>query len=137
MLTPRGSFATSVWDEASRSPLTSIAIAVAQEMFHSAPPRLDSTQEVPGDSLESVMIRGGFTDVRTERLTVTLELASTQAFTQYLVDVSPVVAALVSDQSPLRQAEYQQRLAQKLQCHAEFDGSFLVHNVSICAVGRK
>jgi len=136
MLTPNGSFATSVWDEASRSPFTGIAIAVAREMFHSAPPRLDSTDEVPEDSLESVMIRAGFTDVRTEKLIVTLELASAEAFTQYLVDVSPVVAALVSDQPPVRQAEYRHVLAQKFQRDAAFDGSFRVHNVSFCAVGR-
>lgn len=137
MLTPDGSFATSVWDEASRSPLTGIAISVAQEMFDSAPPRPDSTHEVPEESLESVMIRAGFTDVRAEKLTVTLELASTEAFTQYIADVSPIVATLISDQPALQQAEYQQLLAQKLRRYAEVDGSFRVHNVSICAVGRK
>jgi len=84
-----------------------------------------------------VMIRAGFADVRAEKLTVTLELASAEAFTQYLVDVSPVVAALVSDQPPVRQAEYQHLLAKKFQSYAALDGSFRVHNVSICAVGRK
>src|SRR6266540_6852116 len=76
MLTPNGSFATSVWDEESRLPLTNIAITVAQAMFHSAPPQPEPPAEVREDSLESVMIRAGFTDVRAERLTVTLKLAS-------------------------------------------------------------
>ncbi len=137
MLTPNGLFATSVWDEASRLPLTSIAITVAQEMFHSAPPRSEPPPEIPEDTLESVMIRAGFADVRAEKLTVTLELASTEAFTQYLVDVSPVVAALLSDQPPMRHKEYQYLLAQELRRYAAVDGSFRVHNVSICAVGRK
>jgi SAM-dependent methyltransferase len=137
MLTPDGSFATSVWDEASRLPLTSIAITVAQEMFHSAPPRPEPPPEIPEDALESIMIRAGFTDVRSEKLTVTLELASTEAFTQYLVDVSPVVAALLSDQPPKRQMEYQHRLAQEFRRYAVVDKSFRVQNVSICAVGRK
>jgi ubiquinone/menaquinone biosynthesis C-methylase UbiE len=137
MLTPNGSFATSVWDEASRLPLTSIAITVAQEMFCSAPPRPEPPPEVPEDALESVMIRAGFADVRAEKLTVTLELASTEAFTQYLVDVSPVVAALLSDQPPMRQKEYQYRLSQEFRRYAAVDGSFRVHNVCICAVGRK
>jgi SAM-dependent methyltransferase len=137
MLTPDGSFATSVWDEASRLPLTSIAITVAQEMFHSAPPRPEPPPEIPEDALESVMIRAGFSDVRSEKLTVTLELASIEAFTQYLVDVSPVVAALLSDQPPKRQMEYQHRLAQEFRRYAVVDKSFRVQNVSICAVGRK
>jgi ubiquinone/menaquinone biosynthesis C-methylase UbiE len=137
MLTPDGSFATSVWDEASRLPFTSIAITVAQEMFHSAPPRPEPLPEIPEDALESVMIRAGFTDVRSEKLTVTLELASTEAFTQYLVDVSPVVAALLSDQPPKRQMEYQHRLAQEFRRYEVVDKSFRVQNVAICAVGWK
>lgn len=137
MLMPNGSFATSVWDEASRLPVTSIAITVAQEMFHAVPPRQEPPTEVPEDALESVMIRAGFTDVRAEKLTVTLELASAEAFTQYLVDLSPVVAALLSDQPPRRQTEYQHRLAQEFRRYAAVDGSFRIQNVSICAVGRK
>jgi hypothetical protein len=44
-----------------------------------------------------------FKRTRAEKLTVTLELPSTEAFTQYLVDVSPVIAALLTDQPPVRQ----------------------------------
>jgi ubiquinone/menaquinone biosynthesis C-methylase UbiE len=137
MLTPNGSFATSVWDEASRLPLTKIAITVAEAMFPSAPPPPEPPTAVPEDSLESVMIRAGFTDVRAERLPVTLTLASAEAFTQYLVDVSPVVAALLLDQPLLRQTEYQHLLAQEFQRYAAVDGSFRIHNVCICTVGRK
>ena len=137
MLTPNGSFATSVWDEASRRPLSSIAITVAQEMFHSAPRRPEPPPEVPEDALESVMIRAGFADVRAEKLTVTLELASTEAFTEYLVDVSPVVAALLSDQPLTRQKEYQSVLAQEFRRDAAADGSVRIPSVCICAVGRK
>ena len=136
MLAPNGSFATSVWDEASRLPLTNIAITIAQQMFHSAAPRPEPSAEVREDALESVMIRAGFADVRTEKLTVTLELASAEAFAQYLVDVSPVVAALLSDQPRMRQKEYQHLLAQEYGRYAAVDGRFRVHNVSICAVGR-
>lgn len=137
MLAPNGSFATSVWDEASRLPLTGIAISLAQEMFHSASLCSEAPSEVPEDSLESAMTRAGFFDVRTEKLTVILELPSTEAFTQYLVDVSPVVAALLSGQPPMRQKEYQHLLAQEFQRYATGDGRFRVQNVSICAVGRK
>lgn len=137
MLTPNGSFATSVWDEASRLPLISTALAVAQEMFHSAPPRSEPPHNMPEDTLEHVMTRVGFTDVRAEKLTVALEFTSTEAFTQYLVDVSPVVAALLSDQPPKRRMEYQHRLAQEVRRYAAVDKSFHIQNISICVVGRK
>ena len=45
MLTANGSFATSVWDETSKIPLTSIATTVAREMFVSAPPRAQPPPE--------------------------------------------------------------------------------------------
>lgn len=137
MLAPRGLFATSVWDEASRLPLTSIALSVAQEMFHSAPPRPEAPSEITEDSLESAMIRAGFADVRAEKSTVTLQLPSAEAFTQYLVDVSPVLSALLFDQPPMWQKEFQFLLAQKFRRYSTGDGLFRVHNVSICAVGRK
>jgi hypothetical protein len=138
MLAPNGSFATSVWDEASRLPLTGIALSLAHEMFHSAPHRSEPPSEAPEDAaLESVMIRAGFADVRAEKLTVTLDFPSTEAFTGYLRDVSPVVAALLSDQPRMRQKEYQTQLAEAFRRYAAADGSFRVHNVCICAVGRK
>jgi ubiquinone/menaquinone biosynthesis C-methylase UbiE len=137
MLAPNGSFATSVWDEASRLPLISTAMTIAQEMFQSAPPPQESKPEVQEEGLEGAMIRAGFADVRAKKSTVTLEFASTEAFIEYLLDVSPVVAALVSDQPRVRQQEYQDRLAQEFRPYAAVDGRFRIHNVCICAVGRK
>ena len=137
MLTPNGLFATSVWDDASRLPFISIAKSLAHAMLRLPPPPPEPPTEIPEDTLESVMIRAGFAEVRAERLTVTLELASAETFTQYLVDVSPVVAALLADQPPMRQKEYQYLLAREFRRYAAVDGSFPVHNVTICAVGRK
>lgn len=140
MLTPKGSFATSVWDEASRLPLTSIATTLAEEMFDSAPSRPEPPPppNVPkDDGLESVLIRAGFTNVRSERLDVILEFASTEAFTEYLADVSPVVAASLAGQAPARQRQYQHRLAEVLRPYASVDGSFRLQNVCRCVVGWK
>lgn len=137
MLARHGSFATSVWDQASSLPLSGIAMTVAQEMFHSTTPPPESPLNLPEDTLESVMIRAGFTDVRTETLTVTLESASTEAFVHYLVDVSPVVAASLPGLPPERQAEYQHRLTQEFRRYATVDERFRIQNVSICAGGRK
>lgn len=136
MLTPNGSFATSVWDETSRLPLISIALAVAQDMFQSATPRPERPRDMPEGRLENLMVRAGFGDVRAERSTVALDFASTETFVQYLVDVSPAVAALLSDQSPKRRMEYQHRLAREFRCYAAADESFRIENTSICVVGR-
>jgi enediyne biosynthesis protein CalE5 len=53
------------------------------------------------------------------------------------MDVSPVLAALLSDKSFGQQAEYRQRLAEKLRQYVTVDGSVRIPNVTICAVGRR
>lgn len=139
MLTPGGAFATSVWDTAPRArPLAGRAAALAREMFELPSPRSEAPSS-PGlgeDALTREMIRAGFTSVRVEKMTLNLELPSAEEFTQYLVDVSPGLAALLSDRSPGQQAEYRQRLAEALRPYVMADGSVRVPNVTVCAVGR-
>lgn len=139
MLTPKGSFATSVWEAGPKGrPMASIASAVAREMFDPASPR-PGTPSVPGSAgtaLAKEMIHAGFTDVRVEELTLTLEFPSTGDCSQYLMDVSPEFAALLSDRSG-QQAEYRQRLAEKLRPYVMVDGSVRVPNVTLCATGRR
>lgn len=137
MLVPNGLFATSVWEETSRRPLIGIATKIAEQMFPPVQPRSEQRSEAPKEALESVMSHAGFADVRAEKRTVTLEFASAEAFTQYLVDVSPVVAGLISDQPSARQEEYKTLLTQAYGRYAESDGRFRVHNVCTCVVGRK
>jgi hypothetical protein len=83
------------------------------------------------------MIHAGFTDVRVEEMTLILELPSTEDCTQYLMDVSPDFAVLLSDKSSGQHAEYRQRLAEKLRQYMIVGGSVRVPNVTICAVGRR
>ena len=140
MLTPNGSFATSVWEVGPKGrPLASLAMAVAREMFDLPSPRLGapSLSGSAENALEKEMIHAGFTDVRVEEMTLILELPSTEDCTQYLMDVSPDFAVLLSDKSSGQQAEYRQRLAEKLRQYMIVDGSVRIPNVTICAVGRR
>ena len=132
MLAPHGSFAASVWEAGPKGrPLASLAAALAQEMFDLPSPR-------PGEeALEKDMVHAGFSDVRVEEMTLTLEWPSTEDCTQYLMDVSPVLAALLSDKPSGQQAEYRQRLAEKLRQYLTNDGIVRIPNVTICAVGRR
>lgn len=139
MLVPNGSFATSVWEVGSKGrPLASLATAVSREMFHLPPP----PRQAPGlsvaakDALEQEMINAGFTDVHTEEMALTLEFPSAEECAQYFMDVSPELVALLSDKSSGQQAEYRQRLAERLRHYVIVDGSVQIPNVTICAVGR-
>lgn len=139
MLTPGGSFATAVWEAGPKGrPMASIAMDVAREIFDLQSPRLEAPS-LPGSAkgaLEKEMIHAGFTDVRAEEMTLTLELPSTKDCAQYLMDVSPEFAALLSDKSSGQQNEFRRRLDEKLQQYVMVDGSVRIPNVTICAAGR-
>ena len=139
LLAPRGSFAASVWDVASKPRATNVAIALAREMFRS-PPTPRETASRPGlakGALERTMTHVGYPDVRAEKMEVRLEFPSIAAVTRYLVDVSPELARLFSDQPSDRQEEYLQRLAEAVRELVTIDGSVRVQSVTICAVGRR
>lgn len=139
MLAPGGAFATAVWDAGSRGrPLANLASAVAREMFDSPPPPQEAPA-LPGSvrkALEGEMIHAGFKGVRVEEMTLALEFAKTGDCIQYLIDVSPELAAQLSARSPGEQAEYRKRLAERLRAFVATDGSVRIHNVTIAAAGR-
>jgi ubiquinone/menaquinone biosynthesis C-methylase UbiE len=140
MLTPGGSFATADWEfGATGRPMAGIAMDVARELFDLSPvqPVVPSPRGSAGDALEKTMIHAGFTDVRVERMTLTLALPSADDCTQYLMDVSPEFAALLSDKSSGQRDEFRRRLANKLQPYVTVDGSVRVPNLTVCAAGRK
>jgi hypothetical protein len=140
MLTPDGSFATAVWEAGPRGrPLASFASAVAREMFDSPAPPQDAPS-LPGSArkaLEEEMIRAGFRDIRIEEMTLALDFPTAQDCVQYLVDVSPELAALLSARSFRERAEYRHRLADKLRQFVATDGGVRIPNVTNCAVGRR
>jgi ubiquinone/menaquinone biosynthesis C-methylase UbiE len=140
MLVTNGAFATAVWETGSKGrPLASLATAVAREMFDlpPPPPEAPSTPGSARNALEQQMISAGYKDVRAEEMALTLEFPSTDACTQYLMDVSPELAALFSDRSSGQQTDYRQRLAEKLGRYVMVDGGVRIPNVTICAVGRR
>ncbi|GAB3352189.1 methyltransferase domain-containing protein [Lysobacter tyrosinilyticus] len=137
MLRPSGSFAGAVWEAGPRArPLASLASDVTREMFD-LPAESAAEPSSPGHSLERQMRDAGFLDVRVEEVSLTLQFASTDDCTQYLVDVSPAFAALLSDKTPQQLAEFRHRLAEKLQRHTQAEGGIRIPNLTLCAVGRR
>lgn len=142
MLARDGSFVTAVWEAGPKArPLASLAMTVAREMFDLPTPRAEesspSHHESAEAALEKELVHAGFSDVRVEAMTLILEFASAGDCTEYLVDVSPAFAALLSDKSSSQQAVFRHRLAEKLRQYLAADGSVRIPNVTVCAVGRR
>ncbi|KQY52303.1 class I SAM-dependent methyltransferase [Lysobacter sp. Root494] len=140
MLAPNGAFATAVWDAGPKArPLATLAMIAAREMFDLPAPLVEepSRPGSVGPALAKALGHAGFPDVRVEEMRLTLEFASTDDCNRYLMDVSPVFAALLSDKSPAEQGEYRHRLAEKLRQYVTADGGVRIPNATICAVGRR
>jgi ubiquinone/menaquinone biosynthesis C-methylase UbiE len=136
MLIPNGSFAAAVWANGPRGrPLASLATAVAREIFDlpSPAPRAGSAM----DALEKDLVHAGFTNVRVVEATLTLKFSSAEDCTQYLLDVSPDLAVLLSGRPSALRTEYRQSLAGRLQPHTDADGGVRIPNVAVCGVGQK
>ncbi len=140
VLRPGGSFATAIWESGPRArPLASIANVVADEMFAERASR--STTAIAYGAARKELVRNmldaGFPDVRAEEWTLTLEWPCADDCTQYVVDVSPEIAALLASKTIEQQTEYRRRVAEKLMPYISADGRVLIPNKTICAVGRE
>src|SRR6185503_15449930 len=100
----------------------------ACEVFDLPPPRpgVPSLAGSAKSALEKEMIQAGFTAVRVDEMTMTLELPSAEDCAQYLMDVAPEFAARFADESSKQQKEYRRRLREKLQPYVTVDGSVRV-----------
>jgi enediyne biosynthesis protein CalE5 len=82
LLISRGKLAAAVWSEPSKVPLINMPISTARQQLQD--PLLG--QGVPGpfsladvDGLEKSLLKAGFTDIRSETITVTFEFDSAEA----------------------------------------------------------
>ena len=67
---------------------------------------------------------------------LSLEFASADDCTRYLVEVSPAFAELLSDKSPTQRVEFRHRLTERLQPYVQADGRVRIADVTVCVVGQ-
>ncbi len=139
LLAPRGAFVTAVWEAGPTGrPLASIAMALANEMF--GEPRSSVRRPAAPESVQHRLAedlgRAGFSDVRTEAMTVAMSWHSTDECMQYLHDISLELADVLSGQSSAQHEEYRQQLASRLRRYVGEDGSVRIPNITICGVAR-
>lgn len=139
-LTPGGRMATAVWDVPPKTPLVSLAMGVMQRLFQPPPPPAGA----PGpfaladtSVLEKGLADAGFTDIRTERMTVTIEFPSAQDYTEFIRDVVPPVRAMLASQPEEKQAEAWRAVAEAAGQFAGADGVVRMPNETILVAARR
>lgn len=139
-LVPNGKFATTVWDLAPNVPMVSVAMGVLQRELQLSPPPAGVPTifklGAPG-AIENAFEAAGFTDVHTERMTVTIEFESAETFTNFLKEIAPPIIAMVSGQPAERQAQLWGAITDALKAFASPDGAVSLPNTTIVAVGQR
>jgi ubiquinone/menaquinone biosynthesis C-methylase UbiE len=139
LLVPGGRLAAAVWAPAEQVPLIGLATEVLRDELR-APPLVEGTPHPfrLGDraELERTLARAGFTDVRSEPLTVTFEFASAEAYARFIREVGASIPAL-EDLPAERRYEIWQAVASAVHLYASPEGAVRMPNEAICVVGRR
>ena len=139
-LTPGGRIATAVWDVPPKVPMVSLAMGVLQHMFQPPPPPAGT----PGpfaladtSALEKALADAGFSDIRIERMTVTIEFPSASVYTDFIQDVVAPVRAMLASQPEEKQAEAWRAIADAAGQFAGADGVVPMPNETILVAARR
>ena len=139
VLKPGGHFALVTWDDPSKSPFFSVITSVAAPFLSLQPPdpaapgpfRLSSPSQ-----LELLLRDAGFSDVRVESVSMTLELASAAEYLQVFSDVA--WKARVASLSDRDLARFKQDISHAVQSHLDkVSGGLRLAAASLCVSGRR
>lgn len=103
-LKPDGCFATAVWATADKVPLIKLARDEIARITGQAPPpnAPDPTRLADTSILDRALVAAGFWDISIERMTVTFEFASAEAFADFRSDIGGTRAAMLVQNPDVR-----------------------------------
>lgn len=139
-LIPGGRLVAAVWGPPQQVPLISLSFrALAGELGRPPTPPAGPNPFALSEpaALAQVLHDAGYTDVGTERCTVTFEFASADEVVGHLTDVSAPARAALATRGPEQQAEFRARLAAVASPYAGADGGVRLPNAVLIATGQR
>ncbi|MBI4402029.1 MAG: methyltransferase domain-containing protein [Nitrospirae bacterium] len=140
LLAPGGRLAAAVWSTPPNVPLISIAMGTVRQLLQAPPP----PPGIPGpfslsevSILEQALAKAGFSQIRSERLTVTFEWASAEDYTRFQQAIAAPINAMLADQPAERQASIWRAVTEAAQQHAVTGGAVRLANEAICVAARR
>lgn len=140
MLVPDGKFATAVWDVPENIPFFSFAVQTLLQMFDvpMPPPEAPTVSGLAGGAIEKNMANAGFTDIRTETITVNFEFSSAGKYAELMKDIAAPLRIMLANQSPEEKDEYWRTLEESTaRKFATQNGGVLLPSISISVVGQR
>ena len=139
VLRPGGYLAAAVWGAPQQVPLISASCAaVFGQLGRPLPP-----PDAPGpfnladqDKLAQSLVEAGFSNVRTESLTMSVTFPSTDVFVRFQRATNMLVSTVIAQQPEDQQAALWETVAQTGARMASPDGGITLHNLVICVSGQ-
>ena len=117
-------------------PMLSVGMSVIQRELAPPPGTPNPFNLADRSALEQALIDANFTQVHTEALTVTGEMASAEEFVQLTRDISAPLAALVAQFSEEKQQAVWQGIAEAVDAYGDRDGTIRMDNEVILVAGQ-
>jgi enediyne biosynthesis protein CalE5 len=136
-LKPGGRFATAVWSSADKVPMCGLARAAIQKITGIVPPpnAPDPLKLADPSILEGALAGAGFSDIAIERLIVTFEFPSPDAFADFRAQIGGTRATL-SKMPPDVARNVRDTVVASAREYAATDGVVRLRNEAICFVAR-
>ncbi|MEK7773401.1 MAG: class I SAM-dependent methyltransferase [Deltaproteobacteria bacterium] len=139
-LMPGGRFGAAVWGSAPKVPMVSVAFGVIQRLLNPAPPPRGTPSMfslAEAGLLEKVFAQAGFTGLRTDRLTVTMEFKSADGYADFLKDVAAPVSAIINRQPRVVQDQVWRDITEAAGRYRGPEGVIRMENEAICVAGTR
>jgi SAM-dependent methyltransferase len=137
-LEPGAKMAISAWGSPERVPMLSIPMKTAMERLGVLPPLPGTpgplsrpTPEAIGGLLEA----GGFSEVETDEMELTMEWESPEDFTRFVREIAPPVSAMLEPYPADVQEETWAAITEAAGGHADDDGRLRLSNLALVAAG--
>jgi len=108
LLVQGGKLAAAVWSEPSKVPMISMPISIARQELHAPTP----SQIIPGpftlaniDVLRKSLEKAGFSDIKSENITVIFEFNSAEQYTEFNQDIVAPVRIMLANETEQRKQE--------------------------------
>lgn len=140
VLRPGGRFAAAVWAPPSRVPMIALSTTVLDERVPLEPPAgpaLGPFRLAEEGTLENALGAAGFTDVVSDRLTVTFAFDSAAAYTRFRREVSTMDVRLRAHYPAAAVEAAWRALTEAAAAFADADGRVVMENEVLLAVGTR
>lgn len=135
-----GRLATAVWGPPPKAPFISLAINTVRQQLQLPPPppgMLGPFSLADVTILERALAQAGFSDIRSEPLSLLFEWASAEDYTRFQQDIAAPIIAMVAKEPPERQAEVWRAIAEAAKQYAGADGLVRIAGETILVSARR